>query len=70
MKGITTITMCELIARTHSSYDAEIRDYEAKRNGDPEVDHIIDRLTEPLRQKCDTLELMFEIETGKSMFAD
>ena len=64
------VTMTELIGRTYASYEAEIRDYESKRNGDPEVEHVVDRLVEPLKEKLETLEVMFEIETGKPMFAD
>ena len=64
------VTMTELIAMTHEYYEGQIREYEEKKTGDAEHDELIDHFLEPYRAKQKTLEMMFEIETGKKMFAD
>ena len=64
------ITMVELIARTYSWYDEEVKSLEAKRNGDPDKDGLIDHMQAVPKEKMETLMLMYEIETGKKMFVD
>ena len=64
------ITMVELIARTYSWYDEEVKSLEAKRDGNPDREELINQMQAAPKEKMETLMLMYEIETGKKMFVE
>ena len=67
---MTKIPYVELLGTAYNYHEREIAELEAKRNGDPERDELIDGMQELPKSKLATLEIMFEIETGKKMHAD
>ena len=65
-----TVTQTELIAIAHDKYDALVRDWLAKKTGDPEKDALIDHYIQPYINKCEILNQMYKFETGMKLFED
>ena len=65
-----TIPHTELIGLAYAYYEQQIFEYEGKKNGEAAIDEMIDRTVERWREKCDILNRMYEIETGRRLFVD